>query len=587
MLTRYINSLLLASALLFSSAAMSQEEYPFPDTIRPAKMAFDWLRYDSLQTLVKGKVLDSARHPDYDYTCAYLFDKEGALHLAVRDGFGYWVTKDNLGSASIFNPGYLVSFVNFDDSGNYEVLVRSDYLFSKADRYGGITDKQTAVWLISTDKKEIISEANTYNTETYEYTGFRVTDDDSASLAREEEEYGNADNHQTTVYAVDYTTIVGQGRVVFEYIDFRPQDPIDGPPLDTVFSIQYDYADGVLKKGEVRPKFKNEAGAFGYKILKGKVGKYPITMHLTQTGRDYEGYYYYDNKRIEIPVSYHPYQPGSDSLLLGAGADEYFRGIVKDSIYTGQWTNGKQQLDFTLKEQYPKGSVPLKAYSYGDSYEADTNKSYGIGIRFLLADEERVPQNIANDLNDYIKMILGGSTDMEYIDLPQSIFRNFRENTLGSVSEEMFDTDEENNQYFNSNIDCVERYNDNGLLCLEIYSNEYTGGARVNHNYEYLLYDTEKGRKVSKTDLFIQPDSLLYPFIKKAYDAEHKSDTHQRKAFEEYTKNYAGNLFIIPGYFCFYYKDFVEAEVRVPMAELYPYLVPGYRKRLERKQTTQ
>ena len=50
------------------------------------------------------------------------------------------------------------------------------------------------------------------------------------------------------------------------------------------------------------PRPQNNSEPFGYKVLRGKIGKYPVTMHLTQIGSNYEGYYFYDSRHIAIPV---------------------------------------------------------------------------------------------------------------------------------------------------------------------------------------------------------------------------------------------------------------------------------------------
>ena len=37
-----------------------------------------------------------------------------------------------------------------------------------------------------------------------------------------------------------------------------------------------------------------------YKLFKGKIDKYPVTLHVHKAGHDYFGYYYYDTQQKPI-----------------------------------------------------------------------------------------------------------------------------------------------------------------------------------------------------------------------------------------------------------------------------------------------
>ena len=71
-------------------------------------------------------------------------------------------------------------------------------------------------------------------------------------------------------------------------------------------------------------------------MLKGKIGTYPITMHLHKAGHEFKGYYYYDNHQLLMAFS------GDDTstknkLTLNVEGEQFLIAI-DNGIASGTWT---------------------------------------------------------------------------------------------------------------------------------------------------------------------------------------------------------------------------------------------------------
>lgn len=111
--------------------------------------------------------------------------------------------------------------------------------------------------------------------------------------------------------------------------------------------------------------------------LRGKVDKYPVTMHLEIKGSQVKGTYYYDRRG-----------PNAKLILLGSFEDDimeinetdangtptgHFTGRFSNGIYSGSFvTNQGKKMPFKLTEGDPSG-IEVDDDSYSDDYDSDSD----------------------------------------------------------------------------------------------------------------------------------------------------------------------------------------------------------------------
>jgi hypothetical protein len=167
-----------------------------------------------------------------------------------------------------------------------------------------------------------------------------------------------------------------------------------------------------------------------YKHLKGKIGKYPITMDLTQTDKGLAtdviliGAYSYDNAEGLMLING---QLKGDSLVFFEkyNMDETGRFALKqvdESSFVGTWTNGrtKKVLKVTLNEDYTEGSVRFDYKAKRDSTDffkiaKDSLGKHRLKIKWdgkiisslnlLFERRYLIPKNVSKSLNDSIFQI--------------------------------------------------------------------------------------------------------------------------------------------------------------------------------------
>jgi hypothetical protein len=164
-----------------------------------------------------------------------------------------------------------------------------------------------------------------------------------------------------------------------------------------------------------------------YKHLKGKIGKYPITMDLTKTNKGLAtdiiliGAYSYDNAEGLMLING---QLKGDSLVFFEkyNMDETGRFALKqvdESSFVGTWTNKrtKKVLKVTLNEDYTEGSVRFDYKAKCDSTDFFKIAKDSLGkprlkikwdgkiissLNLLFERRYLIPKNVSKSLNDSI-----------------------------------------------------------------------------------------------------------------------------------------------------------------------------------------
>jgi hypothetical protein len=261
-----------------------------------------------------------------------------------------------------------------------------------------------------------------------------------------------------------------------------------------------------------------------FKVFKGKIDKYPVTMLLHYVDSEYYGFYYYDSRGQLISLSYGGLS--ADTIKLGAGDDEQFALIVKNNRLEGYWKKdaNAKPLSFSAKETVApvpftylflsgkKALRPSLADSPTDSYAAASVwpassspldsflKKVIIDTFFMARDENEIrsvlTKSMEGDFADYLEE--GGDIfEAEILQMPSIYNRESYSNVTVA--------------YMSPKIISFSQFN---------YS--YSGGAHGNHGTSYKVVDLKKKRVLALKDV-ITPEGRqhLSRLLEKHFRLDH------------------------------------------------------------------
>lgn len=556
------------------------EEDRYPDTIVPAPFTFRYFSEDSIK-LLKDYLIASMGGDGIGERSGYeevsLFSIGDKIHLAIKHNGEWSISVESLGVVAMDNR-YSVSPLNLDDDSLlYEILIEQYHSDGRGNPYGGFDYHGSMYWLVNVEKEYSLFLKETYYNETIEYSGYRAGNEGTEEeLDRENEELEKSENFSSYIEADDCTIRVLPGKVIFDAI----QCTYCVPALDSVFAVEYILRNDTLIKGNIHPQFRNLAEPFGYKVLRGAVGKYPVTMHLTQIGEYFTGFYYYDKYNTAIGLEDNSsFDSSGAQLVLGEmkGDGKCFRGAIKGNTFSGEWTDGKKTLDFQLKEDYSNGSTPLKAYYYKDSILLEHNNRYDVSALYYVADTADMSYDDAQAVNRRVYSYYSSLVDI-ITESPMAVFTYTRWSAFDDLYYDIFKQTEDANYY--TNVEKTITYNQNGMLSFSSDTDEFTGGMRIGHSWRVQLIDVKRKKTMSARDIFSCSDSVLRNVIEEVYLEQYK-DTLS-KQLQEYDRFYFGEMGMEPGNFTFFfnaYPHFVET-ISIPFKRLEAYMRPEYKERL-------
>lgn len=262
----------------------------------------------------------------------------------------------------------------------------------------------------------------------------------------------------------------------------------------------------------------------------GTIGKYPIYLQFTLNGSNAEGYYFYKNKLIDIPLS-GTYKGGLITLNL---SDKYGNSVEIPETFKFKWTNNAIEGTWTRKEKTtPLKLKPLTPKETGSPKCSNPH---------LLASEQ-----VIDDLTK-VKIGLFKLKETDTLRKINGInVRYFRETTTGI---ELFRIDsglvaaklKDANAYleciqileFLESLNCASyslqgsdfNYSISKLtvsadfMCFSVFKTFYCGGAHPNEENYGFNYDLSSKEKISFSD-FLLPgkeeafDDRVYRYLAK------------------------------------------------------------------------
>ena len=246
-------------------------------------------------------------------------------------------------------------------------------------------------------------------------------------------------------------------------------------------------------------------------VYEGKIGKYPITMLLSDTSDDMN-IYHYRGKLLSIPLKgkratklCEPDPKANkedDEFVAGACFEGKLSGVVY-SIYSGKWhkIGSPKSLPFHLEMLV----LPKKTNSYGDTY-TDEEFYYD-----LLKDKItfKPTQKRGSDKGLKYRFVIEPVTKMaqKRIILPNKKVEKHINKKLAEIHKEhvisqiyCLDQREVDEVYDEYEIG-IEYYHQPFLL-LSDRGSSYCGGAHPNNTYEQYIFDLSSGKEIYYTQMF-------------------------------------------------------------------------------------
>lgn len=268
-----------------------------------------------------------------------------------------------------------------------------------------------------------------------------------------------------------------------------------------------------------------------YYRLEGKVGDFPVTMHLVQRTvyyggepeplRQVSGYYFYERYQHPITVSYlHNPEHPTDRIIVhehhqGSEDSPRWDGKITSApdgrvTYTGRWYDAtrEHEMNFSLIGTYASGSLSLEAHEILSRRAVDPDLPDGpvatIALQMLSPTQE-IEAGPATQLHWDTYFYIAGEVAAAEAESAREALASARGDFFRDIQNQIQKIDA--NQISTTVFQSVDRgigvvWNRANRLCLAFFSEMYTGGAHANYGTSFVNYDLRTGRILMLTDVF-------------------------------------------------------------------------------------
>lgn len=322
-----------------------------------------------------------------------------------------------------------------------------------------------------------------------------------------------------------------------------------------------------------------------FKIFKGKIDRFPVTMLLHHVDDRYSGFYYYDSREQLISLSYGV--SSGDTIKLGANGDEQFLLFIKNKTLQGSWQKDQQSKRLTFSAM--EASRPI-SFSYiaisgetklrpslkdspTDNYSAVTvwpasSSSADSVLRKVIIDSFFMIRN-ANDIRDVLTKSMEGD------------FAGYLEE-----GGDIFDTEIKQipliyNRESYTNLTVA--YVSPKIISLSAFNYSYSGGAHGNHGTSFRVVDLKRNKFLLLKDVITPEGQKKLPqLLEKHFRAAHAlaaQDSLQEAGLFENKIDPNENFYLTSKGIGFNYTPYEigpyvmgEIEIFIPFTELKEYL---------------
>ena len=335
-----------------------------------------------------------------------------------------------------------------------------------------------------------------------------------------------------------------------------------------------------------------------YKCLKGKIGNYPVTMHLHKYDKTLRGYYYYD--KYSQPISLFG-DVKDDSVMLGAGSNnisESFKGVINKNNFKGTWNNSDKNtsLEFDLAVDGSLSGMFEYVYVYGTKqiFRGWDGSPQGEYTESSVWPTDKYPNSsfIRTSICDEKKFPAGSKTIGELmLKNKNNFFAGYMDENKDLKRSEIEKSD---NAYMYSVTDednMIIAYFDNKFFVISRMYYTYAGGAHGNYGTGYTVYDLVNKKKLAVSDILTVEGIKNMPLVleknfRKQYSVDDKMTLEEYGLFVD-TIPVNDNFILTPGGMAFNYVPYEigsyaggEVTIYIPMEDIEKYLVPQIKKLL-------
>jgi hypothetical protein len=322
-----------------------------------------------------------------------------------------------------------------------------------------------------------------------------------------------------------------------------------------------------------------------FKVFKGKIDKYPVTLLLHHVDDKYTRYYYYDSREQLMALSYGV--SSGDTIKLGANGDEQFLLFLRDKNLWGSWQKDQQskRLTFSATET----NAPI-AFSYlAISGETKLRPSLKDSPMDSYAAATVWPVS-SSPADAYLKKVITDSFFMaRRNDDIRDVLTKSMEGDFADYLEEggdVFDAEIKQmpliyNRESTTNVTVA--YVSPKIVCFSAFSYSYSGGAHGNYGTTFRVVDVKRNKVLSIKDIII-PEGLtkLPQLLEKHFRSEHDlaaQDSLQEAGLFENNIEPNENFYLTAKGIGFNYTPYEiapyvmgEIEIFIPFTELKGYL---------------
>lgn len=247
--------------------------------------------------------------------------------------------------------------------------------------------------------------------------------------------------------------------------------------------------------------------------LSGTIGKYPIYLQFTLEGNSTEGYYFYKNKLINIPLS-GSYKSGFITLtskdVYGETPEnpEVFKFKWPNKVLEGTWTHKGKSTPLKLAALTPKElNSPKCSNPYFKKETSSTNDLTKVKVGLFKLKEDGLPRMVNKVKIRQFKEVLTGISlfriDSGLVAEKQKD-ANFYLEYL-HLSEFLTSLECASNSAFGSDysFDASNITISNDLLCFSVFTAYYCGGAHPEESSYGINYNLNTHKKIESGEYLI------------------------------------------------------------------------------------
>jgi hypothetical protein len=335
-----------------------------------------------------------------------------------------------------------------------------------------------------------------------------------------------------------------------------------------------------------------------YRLLKGTIDKYPVTMYLYGFKGQWTGNYAYD--RVGQPLNLF----GIDTLKDGTVKVDVFKGGVSEAFDLRPTTDGLEgvwrkdaksaALPVSLKEVKPTVPMRMVHQSARVAHRPANPESPGCGFEATTV----WPQG-NSPAEEFVKRQIRSSLDEKATGspTPETLISNMSRKYIDACKEDAKNAKEEELKEMPSmySRDIVHRVTVNHqsaeFLCLEDMEWEYSGGAHGNGFSLYRILDLKNQKRLGMNDIFTPTGVKALPKLienrfRSQYGLKPGQSLRDAGLFENRISKATQNVYLTPKGVVFSYTTYEigpyamgPIEVFVPYSELKPHLQPAFAKR--------